>query len=327
MTKSSEEFAKEICPIKKSTPSLSEQLKDLALNASLEKEQADKAEINALKGNLPETLSKQFCEAFHKHDYILWDAVVAWRDKIYQSNFFNSTKANHLTSMLKLIEHHVIDLCLDLKKADEAWVKEAKQKIDDILQWSVSTRTIRKSCLNLFYKFIKTEFNHETQPYLSHLKPNVTKHVLSSVQDKALTAHISPEALCSEVGKLNKRDGFIVWVMLHSKQPLEAVLDLRKEDLRVSDVGRAYLDFPNVCEYIPEHITARISELCKNSKAYLFETAKGKRISRIQIMRNLKQAGRNIGLEFDLTPKVLRGYVNAYMTEDKREELEKALSA
>jgi site-specific recombinase XerC len=108
--------------------------------------------------------------------------------------------------------------------------------------------------------------------------------------------------------------------MMHTGRTLEAVLDRRKEHLRTP-----YMDFDDNSEHIPPHITDALNELCKNSTDYLFETASGKRIRRTQVMRNLKQAGHNIGLDFDLTPKVLHGYVCAYMSKDKRSELEKAL--
>lgn len=258
------------------------------------------------------------------NEFFVWDAIVAWRDSIYRSEFYNNTKSNYLTGMLKLIESNIIDVRLQLNKIDEHWIKKSKEKIGSLTQWSKSTKTIRKSCLNSFYKFIKNEFDYKTMPYQRHPEPNEIKHILSNVQDKALTVDISPAVLCDALAKINERDAYIVWVMMHTGQTLEAILDRRKEDLR-----KPYLDF--VCiggkfsKHIPKHITDGINELFKDSAVYLFETASGKKIRRTQVMRNLKQAGRNIGLDFDLTPKVLHGYVNAYMSREKASELEKAL--
>lgn len=268
-------------------------------------------------------------------EFFLWDAVVAWRDRIYQADFYNNTKGNYLTGMLKLIESGIIDVRLKLKQVDECWANEAKQKIDAKPEWSTSTKTIRKSCLNSFYNFIKTDFDASLKPYRRH--PNrpeikhilsvgqtealekVLKHTLSSVQDKALTIDISPQKLCTALSKINERDAYIVWLMMYTGETLENILDfpnMKTERLHPYLFGK----------YIPDNIRDAISSLCKNSSNYLFETANGKRIRRTQVTRNLKQAGHMIGLDFDLTPKVLHGFVCAYMSRDKRSELEKAMN-
>lgn len=270
-------------------------------------------------------------------EFFVWDAVVAWRDQIYQAGFYNNTKSNYLTGMLKLIESEIVNVRQKLDQIDDCWIKESKQKIDNKNEWSISTKTIRKSCLNSFYNFVQNDFDSKMTPYRRHPRAPEIKHILSSarekaeekalikhtlsiVQDKALTIDISPMVLCNALSKINVRDAYIVWLMMHTGQPLEAILDRRKEHLRIP-----YLDFENNGEHIPKHITDVLITLCENSKVYLFETSRGKRISRTQVMRNLKQAGYNIGLDFDLTPKVLHGFVCAYMCADKRSEIEKSL--
>jgi len=260
-------------------------------------------------------------------EFFVSDAVVQWRDNIYQTNFYNSSKGNRLTNMLKLIESGIVDTRLRLNQIDEHWLNESKQKIDDKPEWAKTTKAVRKSCLNSFYNFINTNFDTTVTPYRRHLKHHEIKHILSSVQEKALTKDISPIELCNTLGKINERDAYIAWLMMHTGQTLEAILDLPKikEDddnpyFRFKDLG----DFV-IGEHIPEHILEGLKQLCKNCNTYLFETAGGRRIMRTQVMRNLKQAGYKIGLDFDLTPKLLHGFVNAYMSRDKRSELEKAM--
>ena len=92
-----------------------------------------------------------------------------------------------------------------------------------------------------------------------------------------------------------------------------------------NEIAGAYLYFADSSIHLPAHMVMAINKLCTNSSVYLFETIHGKRIRRAQVTRNLRQAGRNIGLDFDLNPKILHGYVNAYMSRDKRSELEKDL--
>ena len=264
-------------------------------------------------------------EIFH-----VWDAIVGWRDKIYQADFFGNTKSNYLTSMLKLIENDVINVRMKLNNVEESWLTDAKHKIDANPKWSDSTKSIRKSCLNMFCRFIKEEFNYESEPYRRHPKPNEIHHILSIVKEKALTTDISPSILCYSLSNINERDAYIVWLMMNTGQTLEAILERRKEDLKISymhdgEPGNGYLYFDGNGEFIPPHISKALDEIRKKSTVYLFETARGKKITRTQVTRNLKQAGHNIGLSFDLTPKVLHGYVIAYMSEDKRSELEIAL--
>ncbi len=182
----------------------------------------------------------------------------------------------------------------------------------------------------------------EDEEKYASLDKTVLKHVLSNVPDKAKTRDLCPEILCTALSKINERDAYIIWIMMHTGQPLEKVLDLKKENLRASyrdsekamkhgldhnekHAYQAYLDFNNACTQIPGHVVDGINKVCKNSKHFLFETVNGKRIVRTQVTRNLKQAGRNIGLDFDLTPKILYGYVCAYITKDKRSVLEKGL--
>ena len=251
-------------------------------------------------------------------DFFIWDAVVAWRDDVFKADFWNTTKSSYLLNMLRLIEADVVDVRLKLNCVNEQWTKEAKQKIDELPDWSLETKSVRKSCVNSFYNFVRTEFDYSVIPYQRHPEFVEIKHILSSTQDKTLTPVISPELLCNALSKVNERDAYIVWLMMHTGQKLDAILDLPKESLR-----GPYLDFKDACKHVPSHITDQLEEFIKNSKVYLFETTCGNRVTRSQVARNLKNAGYKIGLTFDLTPRVLHGYVMAYMSADKRSELQK----
>ena len=296
--------------------------------------------------------------------FFIWDAVVAWRDYIFSKDFYSWSKGNYLTNMLKLIESNVVDVRLSLSKVNIHWLDECKNKVDEKIEWAKSTKTVRKTCLNSFYKFVEEVFDKSQTPYQRHPEGNeiefilslyrgekekhealdkaLLKHVLSNVVDKVKARDLNPENLCIALSQINERDAYIVWLMMHTGQPLEKILDLKKENLRPSYINEekaikrgldpnekhaygAYLDFDNACVYIPGHIVDGINKICKNSKYFLFETLNEKRIVRTQVTRNLKQAARNMGLDFDLTPKILYGYVCAYITKEKRSVIEKGL--
>ena len=255
--------------------------------------------------------------------FFMWDAIVAWRDSIFQTYSWNTTKSNYVLNMQRLIEAGIVNVQMELNKTDEAWLEESKKKIDALTEWAPETKSVRKSTLNSLYKFIQNDFDRQTIPYQRHPKPEEIKHILSSVKDKTLTQIISPITLCEALCKINERDAYIVWLMMHTGKKLEAILDVRKTK---EEYRPPYMLFNGQGEHVPKHITEAIDTLCKNSTVYLFETSCGKRITRTQVTRNLKQAGRRIGLTFDLTPKILHGYVMAYMSADKRSDLQKAFS-
>lgn len=257
-------------------------------------------------------------------DFLVWDAVVAWSNAIYESTLSGSSKNSYFVNMLKLIESEVVDVRMPLDNVDEAWLNGVKKQTNAKADWSSKTKLNRKSCLNSFQNFVHTSFDRGLEPYRRYPKPSEIKYVLSNVLDQRLTVHIHPSILCSAISKINERDAYIVWVLMYTGQTLESILDRRKEHLR-----GIYLDFEFNGKLFSMTLLNSVSEVLAarsvNHKVYLFETDNGKRIRRTQITRNLKQAGRNIGLNFDLTPKALHRYVNAYMSADKRSELERAL--
>ena len=104
--------------------------------------------------------------------------------------------------MLKLIECGIIDVYLKLENVNEQWADDAKQKVDSNPKWSPATKTIRKSCLNSFYKFVQNDFDRKIIPYRRHLKPNEIKHILSNVQDKALAKDIPVVELSKALNKI-----------------------------------------------------------------------------------------------------------------------------
>ena len=255
-------------------------------------------------------------------EFYLWDAVVQWRDKIVSKDFYNTTKSNYLSGMLKLIEAGILDSALPLNEVTEEWFESTTQRIDCNPSWKTATKTMRKSCLSSFYRFVTEEFDRTIEPYQRHPEQNEIKHMLSHVRDQTLVKDISPVDLCEAMSKINMRDAYIVWLMMHTGETLETILAVLKTR---EEYEPPYIRFAGKGKYIPKHITNALDEISKNSKVYLFETKSGKKIRRNQVIRNLKKAGHAMGLEFDLTPKLLHGYVCGYMCRDRRSEIEKAL--
>lgn len=261
-------------------------------------------------------------------EFCVWDAIVAWRNRIYQADCWKSTKESYLLNMLKLIEEGIVDERIRLNKIDEDWLKRSKKMIEELPKWSEKTKSVRKSCLNSIYRLIQTGLDSNLYPYQRHPEPAEIKHILSIrhiLSDHeviSLTRNITRTKLCNAISKINERDAYIVCLMMITGWTLENILSLRKTK---QDYNPPYIHLNGHRKYIDDHITKAIDNLCKDSKTYIFETSAGNKITRTQVSRNLKLAGRNLGLDFNLTPKVLQGYVMAYMSADTRSELERCM--
>lgn len=223
--------------------------------------------------------------------------------------------------MRKLIEAEIVNVREQLDKLDEEWLIKAKSKLDS-LNWSSQTKASRKSCLNSFYRFVKNDFDRSIEPYQRHPDPVDINFILSRSEEKALAAtHISTKDLCYAINRINVRDAFIVWIMMYTGRKLEEVLNLKKEDL----LGLYYLRFKDDTSSILEHIMEELKKMAEKSSVYVFETKNGKRVTRAQVIRNLKIAGKKIGLNFELTPRAIHGYVAASLSHDRRSELERIM--
>ena len=120
--------------------------------------------------------------------------------------------------MLKLIESNIVDVRLKLSNVNINWLEECKNKVDEKEEWAKSTKTVRKTCLNSFYKFVKETFDKTQIPYQRHLKimklsffslpkedeekyasldKTVLKHALSNVPEKIKAIDLCPQILCN----------------------------------------------------------------------------------------------------------------------------------
>ena len=277
-------------------------------------------------------------------DFHLWDVIVAWRDHVFKADFYQCSREAYLSSMRKLINGGIIDIKLPLLHVDDIWLETCKEMVDKKIEWAQATKKVRKSCLNTFYAFLSQTFNTSTTPYRRHpcqpeieyllsphsegtekyasLESTMLKHALSSTQDKTRAQDLCPLVLCTAISKINERDAYIVWLMLWTKQPLEAILNLRNT---AEDYSPPYIRFKGIGEYIPTHITKAIDHFRISESLFIFSTTSGKQIQRNQVTRNIKKAGHALDLDYELTPKIINGLACAYMSRDKRSDLERAM--
>lgn len=273
--------------------------------------------------------------------YSIWDAIVAWRDFILSSSFLRVTKTNYLSRIQKLIEAEIINPALKLSSINKSWLKECIDKID-LHFWTKTTKVSIKTCLTSFYKFSQQSFDPDYTDEYERLSygyiptPHEIKHrlcptpyqiekakklVLSSVQERELASQLDILKLYQLIRRNNERDALIIATILETGCTLEEVLDIKK-----CDVSSVYIQIKKFQYPVQISLIAALEKLYKESSEYVFTTSKGKRVGRIQVTRNLKKAGREIGLNFDLTPMIFHRVINAILLRDKRSSFEKLLS-
>lgn len=251
--------------------------------------------------------------------YTFWDAILAWRDEIYTSNLMRVTKTNYLSHMFKLIKGNIIDPYLPINKCLDSWFFDAFMKLYSVKNWSDATKSSRRTCLKSFFDFCK-RYIPKQEPFGRSPSMLEIAIMLSSIIDRTKTKELDPVKLFDTLNKINVRDALIVSVMIFTGNSLKDVLDLKKEDLTDN-----HIVFSNGKKSIPKPLKKLISFSCDNSSEYLFATAKGKRILRTQVIRNLKIASHLMGLDFEATPKIIQGYAIAYISNDKKSKFEKIL--
>lgn len=280
-----------------------------------------------------------------KQRYRAWDAIFAWRDHIFQSTYMRVTKCNYLTGMLKLIESEIINPAVGLKDINERWFDEACSKIDNMVSWSPATKPPRKTCLKSFYKFANNIFNpdylndYEMHSYHWIPSPEEMKPIFSCVEEKFPKNKLDTSALIDAMKMINERDCLIICVMIFTGCSLQQVLNLNKEDIKcvkspyiqfiekLNLGSECLIKFKDKLKEVPECLIELIIDYTQtNDSNYLFSSADGKPLHRTQVTRNLKLAARNIGVPYELTPKILHGYINAGILRDKTSIVEKLLS-
>lgn len=303
-----------------------------AKSAPIKKHRINEEQIDKpTKEKINKTLKSDFPV---KERYSIWDALVAWRDNILSSSFLRVTKINYLSRMQKMIEASVINPTIKLRGVNEAWFDECVRKINDT-SWSEKTKISRKTCLSSFYKFAQTFDPDYTNQYemLSYryiptpheIKnrfniENSKKLLLSSAREDLLTNGLDIQKLYNTIRKNNERDAWIIALMLETGCALDEILKIKK-----SDVSSTYVRIENFQYAVPLSLIDGITTLYKDSSEYVFTTRKEGKVGRVQVTRNLKKAGREIGLTFDLTPMVFHRLINTILLRDKRSPLEKYL--
>jgi|SRR5271170_16848 len=261
-----------------------------------------------------------------KISYTTWDAIFAWYYYIlHDTSMMKDSKRTYITGMHKLIKDGIIDYTSMIPQLTPDSYMNACLKLKNIPK-AKTTTNLRKTCLKSFYNFVS---EHQYENYLKNYgKParNIpTMHeisfILSAIEERHRTKDLDPVELFKAVESLNERDSVIVCTMIFTGRTLEDILDLRKKDCE-----NRIIEFQDGRENVPLFITNFIQKNAANGDTYAFTTANGKRLRRTQVIRNLKLASKLMGLDFEVTPKILQGYAIAYLPSSKKENLAKLLA-
>lgn len=328
MTKLSEQLLK----IKRTSPkykelTLSEQFRAMSEESSFDKERDLFEKVESLKRNLPkkETLLEVIKRsALINPPYTAWDAIIAWRDNLFYSDFTRITKSNYLSGMLKLIQEEIIDPNLPLSSLSSKWYLEAINKIDNITHWSFSTKRMRKSCLYTFISKVLQDQKHPAcygEPY--RRKPSMLEieFMLSIVENRTELESLDIVQLTETIRVSNERDALIVSTLFFTGRSLDEVLNIKPKDLKWKSIK-----FGKDSDTVPRCLIELLFSLCKDNNEYVFSTAQGNKLLRNQVIRSLKNASKVMGLSFEITPKMLQSKAILTICREKLSELEKVLA-
>lgn len=323
-------------------PIISKRLQDKGLENSIQprirktsvqnKKRIDK-EISNEK--ISEIINKELKKEYPvKERYSIWDVMVAWRDSILDSSFLRVTKRDYLSRMQKLIEEGVINPSIKLKSVNESWLDECSKRIYET-SWSEKTKKSRKTCLLSFYKFSQTfdpDYANEYEVLSYRYIPtpheiknrfnieNSKKLLLSSAHELLLNRGLNIQELYDTLKKHNQRDAWIIALMIETGCSLDEILEIKK-----TDISPVYIKIKNFQYAVDSTLIHHIKTICKEFSEYVFTTKKGEKVGRVQVTRNLKRAGHEVGLTFDLTPMIFHRHINKILIRDKRSPLEKLL--
>ena len=244
--------------------------------------------------------------------YHCFDVLVAWRNELYASAT-KSMRRNYLSGMCVLIDEGIVDPTSSVDHVlTEDWSVDAHERINILDKWSPSTKKSRKSCLEKFLGFASSfkPNSNGNPPTLKIPGRGLMHHILSGMDDKIKVQEISKSSwdrFFDQLTNGNARDCLISIVMLRSGRRLEDVLDLRKTD--ITETGVKWTDGSHT--ELSKETLALISRLTHSNADYVFTTKLGRRIRRTQVIRQMKNASKAAGLDFEITPKILQVFAIA----------------
>lgn len=278
---------------------------------------------------------------------LVWDALIAWRNDILKKDVLRKSKIDYLSNMVKLIETGVFDLEQPLSEFLKIGFVEKVKVIDEISNWSQSTKQSRRTLFRSFYRFASrdkikpskieipfAEYRSLGNVALSELLISESlSESLSSNEDKAKSQSLTDnqiEQFFNEIRSTNERDFLICWAMWVLKCTIHQVLNLKVSSYNpktmVFKIGENDFRFG----YLHPDFENLILKQCdgKQEMELMFPTINGKSIHPGQIVRNMKVASKRAKLPIIISPKILYAHAVAYgkkafssMSEEEREKL------
>lgn len=254
------------------------------------------------KTNRTETVWQQLA------GFSVGDALVLWFQTLKPL-----TGMNYRSGLRRLIEMQLVDPELSLQQFSllnhEAVVDEVKL----VHGWSEATRQARAAAYISFTGFLQ----RRTQGIIHKAVTNKegTNKTFYKIRDKVKTnalTQIETRRFLDEIGKINVRDGLIAKLLLQGGKRKTEVLDLETDQIdfasntiRFIQTKTRGMEKTTIINY-PPHIMQELREYISDRRGLVFITRNGKRVAAHQIDRNFYKAGLRAGIQFRVTPHVLR---------------------
>lgn len=254
--------------------------------------------------------------------FILFDALIAWRNEVLHKNLLRKSKVEYLSNMSKLIEWKIVDLKQPVSEFVKHRHLDSLEAIANASAWTPWTKKCRKDLFLSFYRFVqncdlKTDLTALSNQ-CKNFEMSAISELLSSNEIKAQSEMLTKDDILrflDELSDINVRDTLVCWMAWEFKATILQILDLKIRDI----------DFENWAIRINVAVMSPSSGISQGLKRciliqskglssweHLFSTAQGCPIHSGQIVRNMKKASIRAKLPITLSPKILYAHSKAY---------------
>jgi len=255
--------------------------------------------------------------------FILFDALIAWRNDVLHKNLLRKSKVEYLSHMGKLIEERIVDLKQPLSEFVKFKHSDALMAIENAASWTPWTKKCRKDLFLSFHRYVQKCFVlktgiERTCNQCRNIEISAISELLSSNEIKAQSEMLTKDDMLrflDELSDINVRDTLVCWMAWEFKATILQILDLKMRDIDFENWtirinGSVMSPSSGISQGLKRCILIQSKGL--SSWMHLFATAHGCSIHSGQIVRNMKKASVRAKLPIILSPKILYAHSKAY---------------
>lgn len=230
------------------------------------------------------------------------------------------TRKNYTSGIKKLVERQILVPGMNLQAFSLLNHEAALDAIKRVQAWSEATRQARAALYASFTRYLE----RQTQGFIRHAIPSRQgeNKTFYKIRDEAATRAMNRQqwtAFLTALEAINLRDTLIAKLMLQGGKRISEVLSLTTDgidfDARTIRYDQAKTRGMIRCTVIThrQEIMDTLREYLGDRTGLVFITRNGKPVHATQLSRTFAQAGEKAGVQFKVTPHVLRATTVTYL--------------